>query len=67
MRWWYSSGFRFAFNQIGHELQKVSKKIAIETLLKTLFAPWKQIASAGYHQTLGQKLADATISRGSDF
>jgi len=67
LRWWYSSGFRFAFSQIGHELQKVGKKIAIETLIKTLFAPWKQISSVGYRQTLGQKLADATVSRGIGF
>lgn len=61
--WWYGKGWGWALGRIGGELDKIGKTFAVSTLLKTLFAPWKQITTPSSFQTFFQSLADNTISR----
>ena len=65
--WWYGQGWAWAVRQIGVEIQKVGKIFAVSILLKTLFAPWKQITTVSTFQNFFQSLADNTVSRAIGF
>lgn len=61
--WWYRPGFGWAFGQIKKNLDMIGQTLAINVLLKTLFAPWKQITSNNYKIGIFQKLIDNSVSR----
>ena len=44
-RWWYGSGWLGAWKSIGHSIKNVQMEFAIPVLIRSLFAPWKQIVS----------------------
>ena len=45
-QWWYSQGWAGALKSIGVSLSNVANSFSLPILVKTLFAPWKQIISA---------------------
>lgn len=61
--WWYGSGFAWAFGQIKKSLDAIGQTLAVSVLLRTLFAPWKQITSDNYRVGIFQKLIDNGVSR----
>ncbi|MBI4033616.1 hypothetical protein HY379_01320 [Candidatus Saccharibacteria bacterium] len=42
-KWWYGSGWLGAWNNVGGSAKKIQRGFAIGVLLKSLFAPWKQV------------------------
>jgi hypothetical protein len=63
LSWWYGKGWVWALGQIGREVNHVGKVFAVSILLKTLFAPWKQITSPSSFSNFFQSAIDNTISR----
>lgn len=61
--WWYGPGFSWNIIQIKKKLDAIGQTLAISILLKTLFAPWKQITSNNYQISFFQKLIDNSVSR----
>ena len=61
--WWYGKGWAWALGKIGTGISQVGKTFAVSNLLKTWFAPWKQITTTSTFQTFFQSLIDNTISR----
>lgn len=47
LRWWYGPGWILAFKRIGSRTAGVANAFSADTLLKTLFAPWKRIQYSG--------------------
>lgn len=61
--WWYGRGWAWAFKSIGAQLSVIGSVFAVRVLLKTWFAPWKQITSEATFRNFFQALIDNTISR----
>lgn len=65
--WWYGAGWGGTVKQTSRHLADLSQNFSISILVKTLFAPWKQLdAFKGVNQTLGDQFhrsIDKTISR----
>lgn len=67
MTWWYGAGWNGTVKQTKKHLADLSQNFSISILVRTLFAPWKQLdAIKGVNQSLGDQLhrsIDKTISR----
>ena len=44
-QWWYTAGWKTFFNNFSEKLQAIADQFSIGLLLKTLFAPFRQIDS----------------------
>lgn len=67
LQWWYGVGWARAMAQSRHRLTSLTQDFSILILLKTLFAPWKQMDAYGsVNGALGDKFrhqVDKFISR----
>ena len=63
LRWWYGRGFGWVVEKIDQSLQNIGKTLAVKVLLKTWFAPWKQITTTTTFANFMQKAADNAVSR----
>lgn len=61
--WWYGRGFGWVVDKIDHSLANIGKTLAVKVLLKTWFAPWKQITTTTTFANFMQKALDNAISR----
>lgn len=61
--WWYSRGWAWSIDRIGQEIQRIGRIFAVGILLKTWFAPWKQITTVSTFQNFFQSMIDNLISR----
>ena len=65
-QWWYGAGWLEKWRAVGLKLKSHLDYFSIGTLLKTLFAPWKQIISepvGGRGHSAMQRLVDNAVSR----
>ncbi|MBW3568696.1 hypothetical protein KY385_01040 [Candidatus Parcubacteria bacterium] len=63
LSWWYGRGWLWVNRQSVNYLKTIDEVFSVATLLKTLFAPWKQIQSATTFQNFIQSSIDNFISR----
>lgn len=65
VQWWYGPGWLDNINQTRERLSRFAKNFSVGILLRTLFAPWKQIdaGTSAPGQTAMQKFLDRLISR----
>jgi hypothetical protein len=63
LRWWYGRGFGWVIDQISTSLSNIGKTLAVKVLLKTWFAPWKQITTTTTFANFIQKSVDSAVSR----
>ncbi len=64
--WWYSGGIVELMRRIGHRFAGVADFFSIGLLLRTLFAPFRQIDAGVNGKSLSDKLRallDRTVSR----
>lgn len=65
--WWYSNGWLEAARRLATHIKKIGREFSIVLLIKTLFAPWKQLVAYSHAQSsLGDKFRraiDNLISR----
>ena len=65
--WWYTGGLKWVVARAGKRLNAVHRMFSVGILLRTLFAPWKQIVGTpNNNQTLDDKFRmklDNLISR----
>lgn len=66
-RWWYGAGWKQQISDYQARVRRVSEIFSIDILLKTLFAPWKQIVTHAHaDQSLKAKqqaFVDNIVSR----
>ncbi|OGL30517.1 hypothetical protein A3F37_01430 [Candidatus Saccharibacteria bacterium RIFCSPHIGHO2_12_FULL_41_12] len=63
LKWWYSSGWSWLFGEYRQKLTSISRNFSVSILLKTLFAPWKQLTTQATFRNFFQAMVDNTISR----
>jgi len=67
IRWWYGPGWRGTVRETRRRLGDLARNFSLGILLKTLFAPWKQLdAFSGQNRGLDAKFRawlDKSISR----
>ncbi len=63
LSWWYGRGWLWAMHQIGARLNHIGSVFAVRVLLRTWFAPWKQITSPSSFNNFFQAAADNLVSR----
>lgn len=61
--WWYGQGWLWVIRSIGTNLSRISRIFAVSVLLRTWFAPWKQIYSPSSFRYFFRNLVDNTVSR----
>ena len=61
--WWYAQGFVWVLEKIEQSFLNIGKSLAVKVLLKTWFAPWKQITTTSGYANFIQKSIDSTVSR----
>ena len=54
--WWYGAGWRGQVARIAQNLAGVSDFFSVPLLLKTFFAPWRQISADETGRSLGDQL-----------
>lgn len=66
-QWWYGAGWLSTVAKTQYHLSDLAKNYSIAILLKTLFAPWKQLdAFPGVNQSLDDRMRrelDKFVSR----
>jgi hypothetical protein len=45
VRWWYGAGWKQVMANVQLRLKRTADSFSIQTLVRTLFAPWKRIIS----------------------
>ena len=55
-RWWYGAGWRDQVSRVAGSLRRVSNWFSISLLLKTLFAPFRQISAGERGNNLASSL-----------
>lgn len=63
LRWWYGQGWLWAGHLIERELENIGRVFAVKVLIRTWFAPWKQITSPATFNNFFQAAADNAVSR----
>lgn len=66
LTWWYGAGWRRQFKALGERLVGLQDYFSLDLLLRTLFAPFRQISAGQVNGPLGVKLQaflDRLISR----
>lgn len=63
LSWWYSRGWFWVANNVSNKLTAINEAFSVGILLKTLFAPWKQIQSPTSFRNFLQSSIDNFISR----
>lgn len=61
--WWYSRGWLWIGQIMRSKLSAIAQIFAVSILLKTLFAPWKQIYSPTTFRTFFRDMVDNAVSR----
>lgn len=61
--WWYSRGWAWAISSIFAQLKEINESFSIPILLRTWFAPWKQIYTPSSFRNFFQAMVDNMISR----
>lgn len=61
--WWYSRGWAWLLRDTQDHLARVGSTFAVRVLLRTWFAPWKQITSPTTFRNFFQSAIDNGISR----
>jgi hypothetical protein len=61
--WWYGQGWLWILKGIENRVADISRIFAVDILIKTWFAPWKQIYSPSTFLTFWRSLVDNAISR----
>ena len=61
LQWWYGEGWRNTLVNTHSQIIALGKNFSLDVLLRTLFAPWKQVEVAGGRGL--QKMLDKLISR----
>ena len=56
LRWWYGDGLRVRLRQVTNRLDGTLDYFSIDLLLKTLFAPFRQISAGRVDGPLGVQL-----------
>lgn len=65
LQWWYGAGWADCVRRAGLRLERLERSFSIGILLRTLFAPWKQVVSLsdGAVQDRMRAALDNLISR----
>jgi hypothetical protein len=66
MSWWYGRGWRDAAMRVGRRLVNLEDYFSIDLLLKTFFAPFRQISAGRVQGSLGVQMRaffDRLVSR----
>lgn len=63
LSWWYSSGWSWVAKSLSNKYKLVGEALSVSILLRTFFAPWKQIQSTTTLQNFIQTTVDNIISR----
>lgn len=66
LRWWYGDGWRKRAMMIAHRLEGVIDYFSVDLLVKTLFAPYRQISAGRVDGPLGvqfRAMIDKLFSR----
>lgn len=61
--WWYGRGWLWVLKSIPANLSRISQIFAVNVLLKTWWAPWKQIYTPSNFRNFFQIAIDNSISR----
>ncbi len=63
LSWWYSSGWSWLARRSAAKYRFISEALSVGILLRTFFAPWKQIQSTATLQNFIQTTVDNIVSR----
>jgi len=63
LSWWYSSGWSWLAKRAAVKYKLIGEALSVGILLRTFFAPWKQIQSATTLQNFIQSTVDNIVSR----
>lgn len=63
LSWWYGAGWFWILKGAVRQVGNIRAAFSVGILLKTLFAPWKQIQSVASFQNFLQTAVDNMISR----
>lgn len=61
--WWYSRGWGWAVTSILSKIKDINETFSIPILLRTWFAPWKQIQTQATFRNFFQAAIDNLVSR----
>jgi ABC-type multidrug transport system fused ATPase/permease subunit len=61
--WWYGRGWAWAARGVLNRLDTINQTYSVPILLRTWFAPWKQIRSTATMQNFFSAAIDNAISR----
>lgn len=61
--WWYSRGWAWVLHDTREHLSLINSLFAVQVLLKTWFAPWKQITTQQTFRNFFQAALDNLVSR----
>jgi hypothetical protein len=63
LTWWYGRGWLWALHSIDRQFDNIGRYFAVGVLVRTWFAPWKQISSPSTFRNFFQSAVDNFISR----
>jgi small-conductance mechanosensitive channel len=63
LSWWYGRGWVWIVKGTIHKIEGIAEAFSVGILIRTLFAPWKQIQSEKTLQNFLQSTLDNFISR----
>ncbi len=63
LSWWYGPGWLWILKGAIRQTHNINAAFSVSILLRTLFAPWKQIQSVASFQNFLQTAVDNLISR----
>lgn len=63
LSWWYGSGWTWLARRSAVKYKLIAEALSVGILLRTFFAPWKQIQSTTTLQNFIQSTVDNIVSR----
>src|SRR4051812_2241152 len=63
LSWWYGRGWGWALSSIFGKVRDINETFSIPILLRTWFAPWKQITTQATFRNFFQAAIDNLVSR----